>query len=106
MTYGPDRFAPGVLFEWAAEIAGVRVELLAEVETAGTTVHLRDIAIYPVGMPTAQVGAAGLVRALRRALLPELRAAGFERVRITGTRLSGARPGRSLDISIDLGRTT
>jgi hypothetical protein len=42
------------------------------------------------------------MKALRRELIPQIRADGFRRLRITGTRLSGARPGRTLDITIDL----
>lgn len=64
--------------------------------------HLRDIAVFPCGTGKASVGAAALMRALRRELIPQIRAEGFRRLRITGTRVSGARPGRTLDISIDL----
>jgi quercetin dioxygenase-like cupin family protein len=37
-------------------------------------------------------------------LVPDVQASGFERLRITGTRLSGTRPGRDLDITINLTR--
>lgn len=92
----------GGLFEWAADIGHVRVEFLAEVEVAGTTLHLRDVAVFPRGPGQAVVGAPSLLRALRRELIPHVRAAGFERLRMTGTRLSGTRPGRTLDITISL----
>ena len=42
------------------------------------------------------------MRALRSELIPQIRAEGFQRLRITGTRLSGARPGRTLDLTIEL----
>jgi hypothetical protein len=58
--------------------------------------------VFPARTERASVGAARLVGAFRRELIPELRAEGFQRLRITGTRLSGTRPGRTLDISIDL----
>jgi hypothetical protein len=93
---------PGGLFEWATDIGNVRLELLAEVEVAGTALHLRDVAVFPSGTGQAVVGAASLLRILRRELIPHVRAAGFEELRITGTRLSGSRPGRTLDITISL----
>jgi hypothetical protein len=91
-----------MLFEWAVDLEGVRIEVLAEVVVLEEVLHLRDIAIFPIGTEQAAVGVAGLMRALRRELIPQIRAEGFQRLRITGTRLSGARPGRTLDISIDL----
>jgi hypothetical protein len=93
---------PGGLFERSFEVEGSVVELLAEVEIAGITLHLRDVAIFPAGPERASVGAAALFRVLRRQLLPDIRSYGFSRLRITGTRLSGARPGRKVDITIDL----
>jgi hypothetical protein len=94
-----------MLFEWAVDVDGIRIEVLAEVVVREQVLHLRDIAVFPASTEQASVGAAGLLRAFRRELIPELRAEGFRRLRITGTRLSGARPGRTLDISVDLTRT-
>lgn len=102
MSARPGRFRSGMLFEWAVDVDDVRIEVLAEVVVLERTLHLRDIAIFPAGTEQASVGAAAVMRALRRELIPEIRAEGFERLRITGTRLSGARPGRTLDITIDL----
>jgi hypothetical protein len=92
----------GDLFEWAVVVTGVRVELLAEVAIDTGTLHLRDVAVYAVGSERATVGIRPLVVAARRELLPRLRAAGFTRLRITGVRLTGARPGRIVDLTIDL----
>jgi len=50
------------------------------------------------------VGLVALLGAARSQLLPAIRAAGFDRLRITGTRLSGASPGRTVDLTIDLSR--
>jgi hypothetical protein len=99
---GSERFRSGALFEWAVDVVDLRIEVLAEVVVAGDELQLRDIAIFPAGAEQASVGTAALLVALRRDLIPEIRAAGFRRLRITGTRLSGARPGRTLEISIDL----
>ena len=102
MSTGSDRFKTGMLFEWAVDLGDVRIEVLAEVVVLEQVLHLRDIAIFPTGTGQASVGAAALMKALRRELIPEIRSEGFRRLRITGTRLSGARPGRTLDITIDL----
>ena len=93
---------PGGLFEWAADIGGVHVGLLAEVEVAGTSVHLRDVAVYPGRAGQAVVGVAPLLRVLRREIIPHVRTAGFTELRISGIRLTGSRPGRTLDITISL----
>jgi hypothetical protein len=99
----PDGLRTGELLEAHVEIEGFRIELLAVVQVSGTTVHLQDLAIYPAGVERATVGVAAL-RAARRDLFPDLRAAGFARLRITATRLSGANPGRTVDLTIDLTR--
>jgi hypothetical protein len=91
-----------MLFEWAVGVGDVQIEVLAEVVVLEELLHLRDIAIFPSGRGRASVGAAALMRALRHELIPLVRSEGFRRLRITGTRLSGTRPGRTLDITIDL----
>jgi hypothetical protein len=71
---------------------------------SGNTVHLQDLAIYADGVERATVGVAALLRAVRRDVFPDLRAARFDRLRITATRLSGANPGRTVDLTFDLTR--
>lgn len=93
---------PGDLFERSYEVDGQTVEFLAEVAIDGPTLHLRDVAIFPAGADRASPGAAALLRVLRSELLAELRSFGFTAVRVTGTRLSGAAAGRSVDIVIQL----
>jgi hypothetical protein len=39
---------------------------------------------------------------MRRQLADEARALGFEELRVTGTRISGANPGKAVDVTIDL----
>jgi hypothetical protein len=39
---------------------------------------------------------------MREKLADEARGLGFEQLRITGTRVSGAKPGKAVDVSIDL----
>lgn len=93
---------PGQLFDREFTAEGVRIGLLAEVEVAGSEIHLKDIVVYPRDAPRATIGAAAVLRALRSELMPELRDAGFTTVRITGERLSGAHPGRIVDITLEL----
>jgi hypothetical protein len=95
----------GELFERSFDVAGAVIELLAEVVVEGSTLHLRDIAIFPAGTEHASVGARALLQVLRSQLVPELRGYGFDRLHITGTRLSGAHPGRNVDLTIDLRET-
>lgn len=104
MTVDPDGLRTGKLFEWQTTVKGVRVELLAEVEIDGATLHLRDVAVFPVGVGRAVVGLRPLVTAARAELFPGIRAAGFTRLHVTGIRLTGARPGRIVDVTIDLER--
>lgn len=104
MTTDPTRLEAGALFEWHVVVEGVPIELLAEIVVSGATLHLRDVAVFPVGVEHADVGLSPLVRAARSELFPDLRAAGFSRLRVTGIRLSGASPGRIVDLTIDLER--
>lgn len=50
------------------------------------------------------IALAPLMRAVRGTLFTAARQAGFERLRVTATRLSGSRPGRIVDVTIDLER--
>ncbi len=104
MTVDPNGLRTGELFEWHTTAQGVGIELLAEVEVEGPTLHLRDIAVFPVGVGRAAVGLRALVSAARTELFPGIRAAGFTRLHVTGIRLTGARPGRIVDVTIDLER--
>lgn len=92
----------GELFERSYRIGNETVELLAEIAIDGPNLHLRDVAVFPAGSRRAAVGATAVLRVLRSELLPELRSLGFTLVRITGTRLSGSGPGRSLDLTIEI----
>ena len=75
--------------------------MAAETVIDGRTLHLKDIAVYPKGAGSLQLGPRE-VMALRSQLAAEARAMGFERLRITGTRLTGANPGKTVDITIEL----
>jgi hypothetical protein len=100
----PADLRPGDLFEWSFVVEDVRVELLAEVAIDGKLLHLRDVAVFPVGTERMAVGTGALIAAARNELFPRLRAAGFTGLRITGVRLTGARRGRIVDLTINLER--
>lgn len=94
-------FDDGGLYEYSFETSEGWVDVLAEIVVAGTTLELRDIAIYPRSATRLDVSPAELLRAARSAL-DEMSAAGFLELRVTGTRLSGASPGRRVDLNIRL----
>ena len=75
--------------------------MVAEVVTNGRTLHLKDIAVFPRGAESFSLGA-GEVATLRNQLAAEARSLGFEHLRITGQRISGANPGKAVDLLIDL----
>lgn len=83
-------------------MAGVRIQILAEIQVAGSHLHLKDLAVYPVSDERAVVGPAALLRAIRMEVFPELRAEGVQWLRVTGERLSGASPGRMVDLTVQI----
>jgi hypothetical protein len=79
------------------------LDVAAEAQVVGRTLHLKDIAVFPRGADALSLGTRE-VAALRNQLAAEARALGFDQLRITGTRVSGANPGRAVDVIIDLER--
>jgi hypothetical protein len=79
------------------------IEMLAEVDLAGTTLHLKDVAVYPKGADQVRLGTRQVIE-LRNQLADEATELGFESLRISGVRYSGASPGKLVDIVIDLKR--
>ena len=104
MGIDPDRLRTGELLNGTPTSRAYASSSSPRRDVSGTTLHVRDVAIYPVGIERGAVGVAFLLRAARDGLFPAVRAAGFERLRVSGTRLSGARPGRIVDVTIDLER--
>ena len=96
-------FVDGELYERSLETPAGRVDVLAEVVLRGDQIELRDIAVYPSG-PGRMTVSAGELLGWARLALAELAADGFLELRVTGTRLSGARPGRRVDLLIRLRR--
>jgi hypothetical protein len=93
------QFSDGELYERSIETSTGRVDVLAEIWVRGTTIELRDIAVYPHGAERLRVEPAELLAAAHR-LLQELGEAGFDYVHIAGTRLSGRRRDRRVNLVI------
>jgi hypothetical protein len=96
-------FDDGSLYERSFETPAGWVDVLAEVSVIGHRLELRDIAVYPRGAEHLEVAPAELLR-WAHFLLTEVIEAGFQELRVTGTRLTGARPGRRVDLVIRLPR--
>jgi hypothetical protein len=89
------------LFERSFQVVDGVVDVLAETSAQGATLHLKDIAIYPRTTGSVRLGTKTVLR-LRRKLLEEAKKLGFERLHVTGTRLSGATSPRKVDLWFDL----
>jgi hypothetical protein len=96
-------FVEGELYERTIETPAGRIDVLAEIFLHGHQLELRDIAVYPSGTERLAVPPSELLTWARLAL-GEIAEQGFEELRVTGTRLSGARPGRRVDLVIRLRR--
>jgi hypothetical protein len=79
------------------------LDVAAEALIVGNTLHLKDIAVFPRGSGKVDLGMREML-ALRTQLAQEARAFGFDQLRITGDRVSGANPGKLVDVLIDLKR--
>lgn len=77
------------------------VELAAEVVMENQTLWLKDVAIFPKGAEKLDIGI-GQVLEIRSGLASEAAELGFSKLRITGTRVSGANIGKVVDVTIDL----
>lgn len=96
-------FADGELYERSFETPAGTIDVLAEIVVTGRRIELRDIAVYPRGSVRLTVPPGELL-AWARLALSELADAGFDELRVTGARLSGAGPGRRLDLTFRLRR--
>jgi hypothetical protein len=96
-------FKKGELFEATFETSRGKVGLLAETVVDGKTLHLKDIVIEPAQTRRMNLGA-NEVLAARQQLIDQVHAAGFEKLIITGERLTGANPGKRVKLTIDLAK--
>jgi len=93
----------GDFFERVFATSADDVGLLAEVEIEGSTLVLKDVAVYPVEPVRLSLSPATLV-GFRDALAIDLAARGFDSLRLIGIQFSGAAPGKKVDVTIDLTR--
>jgi RHS repeat-associated protein len=77
------------------------LEMAAETIIDAKTLHLKDIAVYPKGAGNFELGAKEVL-AVKNQLISEAKAMGFDKLRISGTRYSGAKPGKVVDVTFDL----
>ncbi|MDE0803659.1 MAG: hypothetical protein OSA99_10080 [Acidimicrobiales bacterium] len=90
------------LFEWSVVVDGEVIDVLAERRQEGEVIYLDDIAVYPASEASAEVGASAVLRVIRNGLPQRFAGTGASTLIIRGTRLSGANPGRTVEITIRL----
>lgn len=93
------RFVDGDLYERSFETPAGHIDVLAEIVVTGSTFELRDIVVYPRDAVQLTVSPGELLGWARLAVT-EIADEGFAELRVTGTRLTGAGPGRRLDLTI------
>jgi hypothetical protein len=94
-------FTDGELYERSFDTPAGQIDVLAEIVITGLTIELRDIVVYPSGAVRLTVSPGELLGWARLAVA-EIADEGFAELRVTGTRLAGASPGRRLDLTIRL----
>jgi RHS repeat-associated protein len=79
------------------------VGILANASSEGTVLTLKDAAVYPMASAglTNQVGPKQMLEALKQ-LGSEAKAAGYTQLVVEGTRVSGANPGKTARVVLDL----
>lgn len=77
------------------------LEIAAEVGIEDKTLKLKNISIFPKDVRKFELSIREVL-ALKNKLAQEAKAAGFERLQITGKRVSGASFGKNVEIDIDL----
>lgn len=90
------------LFQWSVVVDGQAIEVLAERRQVGDVIHLEDIAVYPASGASATVGASAVLAAARRELPKQFQGSGASSLADRGTRVTGASPGRTVEITISL----
>lgn len=77
------------------------MDLAAEVQISGRSLHLKDVSVFPRNVDKLSLGARE-VATLCNQLAAEAKALGFTELRIIGTRITGANPGKQVDLLVDL----
>lgn len=75
-----------------------RVGVMADIYASGEVMELRNLVIYPEG-PTERLNVGPeTIRSILRTMEIEVRSMGYRELRITADRLSGANPGKHVDL--------
>jgi hypothetical protein len=74
-----------------------KVGVLADIYVEGETLVLYNLSVYPVDHERLNAGVRNLLR-IRRQMELDALLLGYKRIRITGKRLTGASPGREVDV--------
>jgi hypothetical protein len=77
------------------------VEVMAETRMSGSTLTLKDVAMYPDKARRPELTPDEVAR-LRGQLASEARSLGFETLKVTGLAYTGHKPGKLPDVSINL----
>ncbi|KPA13932.1 hypothetical protein MHK_005848 [Candidatus Magnetomorum sp. HK-1] len=92
----------GDIVDFALETSKGIVDIAAELEIDGKTLHLKDLIIYPRGK-TILTGLTREFLSLRTQLINTAKILGFSTLKITGKRVeksTSANPGKEIDITI------
>jgi RHS repeat-associated protein len=98
-TAAPILYKTGDIIEEVVQTPQGPVKIVGEAVVEGTQLTIKNITVFSAetGEPLS-VGVGNMLKALRP-LFDGLREAGYTTVRIMGTRVSGANPGRAVDIT-------
>jgi len=77
------------------------IGVMADIYADGDTLVLENLSIYPVAVDRVELGIRSVL-AIRRLIEEDARQLGFSRLRITGMRLTGASPRRSVNVGRNL----
>jgi len=80
-----------------------QVQVAGQASVNGSALHISDAMIYPVGqgVESVPIGSSGVMSLIRDVGM-SAKQLGFETLRITGDRLTGANPGHMFDKTFDL----
>jgi hypothetical protein len=91
----------GELFEATFETSAGPIGFLAEALIDGTSLHLKDVVVEPRAAARLNPGTMDILKA-KEQLFESARIAGFQMLRITAERLTGATVGKKVDLTFDL----
>jgi len=73
------------------------IGVMADIYASGEILELRDLIIYPIGKEAISVGPREVL-SIRQQVEAEVRDMGYLELRITADRITGANPGKHVDL--------